>query len=179
MECGSGWGEGSKEEARWAQHAVTGLASVCLLTSCSPALAENAYVTGRPRVVDGDTLQVWTQAKLSGHPPPHCWQHAARKQSGFHAVCHKARVCLYCHRLYCVACSRIVVPVLINEREGRQVSDERIRLYGIDAPESKQMCKTAKGVDYACGKSPQGDVQPSSTARSVVQHLCLNKCRRC
>jgi endonuclease YncB( thermonuclease family) len=28
---------------------------------------------------------------------------------------------------------------------------ERIRLYGVDAPESKQLCTDAKGVEYACG----------------------------
>lgn len=32
-----------------------------------------------------------------------------------------------------------------------QMGDERVRLYGVDAPESKQMCTTNQGKEYACG----------------------------
>jgi hypothetical protein len=32
-----------------------------------------------------------------------------------------------------------------------ELGKERIRLYGIDAPETKQLCKNSKGQDYACG----------------------------
>ncbi|KAG2430777.1 hypothetical protein HYH02_013616 [Chlamydomonas schloesseri] len=31
------------------------------------------------------------------------------------------------------------------------INGERIRLYGVDAPESAQQCKDAKGAPYACG----------------------------
>eukprot|EP00241_Pyramimonas_parkeae_P006690 CAMPEP_0114260484 /NCGR_PEP_ID=MMETSP0058-20121206/20519_1 /TAXON_ID=36894 /ORGANISM="Pyramimonas parkeae, CCMP726" /LENGTH=319 /DNA_ID=CAMNT_0001375737 /DNA_START=156 /DNA_END=1112 /DNA_ORIENTATION=+ len=32
-----------------------------------------------------------------------------------------------------------------------KMGDERVRLYGVDAPESKQMCTTNQGKEYACG----------------------------
>lgn len=32
------------------------------------------------------------------------------------------------------------------------VGGTRIRMYGIDAPESKQLCRSAKGATYACGQ---------------------------
>ena len=33
-----------------------------------------------------------------------------------------------------------------------EVAGERIRLFGIDAPEGRQQCRDAKGEDYACGR---------------------------
>ena len=33
-----------------------------------------------------------------------------------------------------------------------EIHGQRIRFNGIDAPESRQLCKTAKGVDYPCGR---------------------------
>lgn len=32
-----------------------------------------------------------------------------------------------------------------------QIAGTKIRLYGIDAPETKQSCRNAQGKDYACG----------------------------
>ncbi len=32
-----------------------------------------------------------------------------------------------------------------------QVAGTRIRLYGMDAPEKAQLCKTKAGQDYPCG----------------------------
>jgi endonuclease YncB( thermonuclease family) len=32
------------------------------------------------------------------------------------------------------------------------INNERIRLYGVDAPESKQACKDSSGKEYACGQ---------------------------
>ncbi len=34
-----------------------------------------------------------------------------------------------------------------------QVAGERIRLFGIDAPESRQQCRDARGLDYPCGRA--------------------------
>jgi endonuclease YncB( thermonuclease family) len=34
-----------------------------------------------------------------------------------------------------------------------EISGERIRLYGIDAPESRQQCRTGSGRDYPCGRA--------------------------
>eukprot|EP00959_Pyramimonas_sp_CCMP1952_P001539 31623-Pyramimonas_sp.AAC.1 len=39
-----------------------------------------------------------------------------------------------------------------------EVAGTRIRLYGIDAPESLQMCKTKSGKDYSCGKLYSSDI---------------------
>ena len=33
-----------------------------------------------------------------------------------------------------------------------EIAGERIRLFGIDAPEGRQQCRDAKGADYACGR---------------------------
>ena len=35
----------------------------------------------------------------------------------------------------------------------REVGDSRVRLYGIDAPESKQLCLDRGGREFACGAS--------------------------
>lgn len=32
-----------------------------------------------------------------------------------------------------------------------QINDQKIRLYGFDAPEKAQLCKNAQGADYSCG----------------------------
>jgi endonuclease YncB( thermonuclease family) len=42
--------------------------------------------------------------------------------------------------------------IVIEDGKGGK---ERIRLLGIDAPESKQMCKDSKGSQYACGIESQ------------------------
>ena len=36
---------------------------------------------------------------------------------------------------------------------GLQVGGEKIRLFGLDAPESKQSCNDSKGHPYACGEA--------------------------
>ena len=33
-----------------------------------------------------------------------------------------------------------------------EIAGERIRLFGIDAPEARQQCRDAQGADYACGR---------------------------
>lgn len=39
------------------------------------------------------------------------------------------------------------------------INNERIRLYGVDAPESKQACKDASGKEYACGQVAQAALE--------------------
>jgi endonuclease YncB( thermonuclease family) len=34
-----------------------------------------------------------------------------------------------------------------------EIAGERIRLFGIDAPESRQQCRTGSGRDYPCGRT--------------------------
>ncbi|OOY03501.1 thermonuclease family protein [Thioclava sp. F28-4] len=39
------------------------------------------------------------------------------------------------------------------------VQNTRVRLFGIDAPEAKQSCKTAQGVRWACGRAATAELQ--------------------
>ena len=40
----------------------------------------------------------------------------------------------------------------IIDGDSLEVAGERIRLFGIDAPEARQQCRDAQGADYACGR---------------------------
>jgi len=40
----------------------------------------------------------------------------------------------------------------IVDGDSLEMSGERIRLFGIDAPESRQFCRDARGESYACGR---------------------------
>jgi len=40
----------------------------------------------------------------------------------------------------------------IVDGDSLEVAGERIRLFGIDAPEGRQQCRDANGQDYACGR---------------------------
>lgn len=40
----------------------------------------------------------------------------------------------------------------IIDGDSLEVAGERIRLFGIDAPEGRQQCRDANGQDYACGR---------------------------
>lgn len=42
-------------------------------------------------------------------------------------------------------------PARVVDGDTLEVGSERIRLFGIDAPETKQLCKNKSGKDYACG----------------------------
>lgn len=42
-------------------------------------------------------------------------------------------------------------PARVVDGDTLELGKERIRLFGIDAPESKQLCKNNRGNDYACG----------------------------
>ena len=40
----------------------------------------------------------------------------------------------------------------IIDGDSLEVAGERIRLFGIDAPEARQQCRDPQGADYACGR---------------------------
>jgi endonuclease YncB( thermonuclease family) len=41
----------------------------------------------------------------------------------------------------------------VVDGDSLEVAGERIRLFGIDAPEAHQQCRDARGVPYACGRA--------------------------
>lgn len=51
-----------------------------------------------------------------------------------------------------------------------EIHGERIRLNGIDAPESRQLCQDAKGRDYRCGQA---------AALALDDYLAANRPTRC
>ncbi|MEW5312535.1 MAG: hypothetical protein WDW38_004164 [Sanguina aurantia] len=62
----------------------------------------------------------------------------------------------------------------ITDGDTLVIGDQRIRLFGVDAPESKQLCKDAKGSDYACGltaKQALVDKVASQAVRCEVKNM--------
>jgi endonuclease YncB( thermonuclease family) len=51
-----------------------------------------------------------------------------------------------------VSASNIVGRASVIDGDTIDIQGERIRFNGIDAPESRQLCKTETGQDYRCGK---------------------------
>ena len=41
----------------------------------------------------------------------------------------------------------------VIDGDSLEVAGERIRLFGIDAPEARQYCRDARGQDYSCGRA--------------------------
>lgn len=68
-----------------------------------------------------------------------------------------------------------------------EIHGQRIRLNGIDAPESRQLCKAANGVDYPCGRRSAEALDTFLAASQPVQctfvardkyHRFVGDCRR-
>jgi len=47
---------------------------------------------------------------------------------------------------------RTTGEVQVTDGDTLRIGDQKFRLYGVDAPESKQTCKNARGKEYACGQ---------------------------
>jgi endonuclease YncB( thermonuclease family) len=117
--------------------------------SSMPALA---VLVGAPRVVDGDTLEVTTHKKhhigfkkyLQGSPPYSVYLEA---ENISRRISHHFNWLAYLHSW------KSILNVEFCKGWYAQVAGTRIRLFGMDAPESKQLCKTSKGKDYSCGES--------------------------
>jgi hypothetical protein len=59
-----------------------------------------------------------------------------------------------------------------------EVADTKIRLEGIDAPETKQVCIAGSGEEYACGVNPFSlRVQKGFEPQSIIdnRYCCLTK----
>lgn len=57
----------------------------------------------------------------------------------------------------------ITGPVAVIDGDTLKMGTRRIRLFGIDAPESRQTCQTARGTDWWCG------TEASKAMRAIVE----------
>ena len=55
----------------------------------------------------------------------------------------------------------------VTDGDTLKIADQRIRLHGIDAPESKQVCKL-QGVDWACGKQASQELRNLTRGRAII-----------
>lgn len=133
--------------------------------TCGASEAADQIVEGPARVVDGDTLEVRLQ------PDPSWLAHA-----GVFLVSSHPSSCI----------------LLLAERRPRlQVSGEKIRLFGLDAPEKAQSCSDQGGRPYACGAPsllfeffisqcngtpPLNPYTPSHSSRVVLHLICPIPC---
>lgn len=61
---------------------------------------------------------------------------------------------------------------MLNLRDS-QVGQEKIRLFGLDAPETKQSCNDSKGHAYACGDPMQCHRHLPSTSTINIRNTVL------
>jgi endonuclease YncB( thermonuclease family) len=55
----------------------------------------------------------------------------------------------------------------VIDGDSLEIAGERIRLFGIDAPESRQECRDAGGRPYPCGREAARALAAASTGRTV------------
>lgn len=65
---------------------------------------------------------------------------------------------------------RIIGDARVVDGDTLEVSGTRIRLFGIDAPESKQQCANASKQQYACGATPKLAMPAAACQRRAVRH---------
>jgi endonuclease YncB( thermonuclease family) len=58
--------------------------------------------------------------------------------------------------------------VTIRDGDTITVGRQDYRLNGIDAPEFKQMCKTAAGIDWPCGQQARNELAARVTGRTLT-----------
>jgi endonuclease YncB( thermonuclease family) len=70
---------------------------------------------------------------------------------------------------------RLIPPELIKAETARvrdgdtiSVNEVTFRLYGIDAPEYRQMCKDSAGKDWPCGKAARAQLEAFVLSGSIV-----------
>lgn len=107
---------------------VETVAALSLVTQSAPAHA-GEIIQGMPRISDGDTLQV---------------------NSLVHAQLAVTLICIRLARTRWLANPRYLC-LRARSCADMQINDQKIRLYGFDAPEKAQLCKNAQGAEYSCG----------------------------
>ena len=60
-------------------------------------------------------------------------------------------------------------PVRVVDGDTLAIGKSRIRLYGLDAPESKQACQSADGREYSCGLTSK-DALAAKIGKQVHMH---------
>lgn len=118
----------SSGAAAFGRAVLAGVAS-CLVLASSANASSPGVIAGPARVVDGDTL-------VRG------------------SLMQRVVACGVSARTTAIARNNTPCPLPLRPPPPAPVqviNGERIRLYGVDAPESAQQCKDAKGAPYACG----------------------------
>lgn len=114
------------------------LAVTIALSPDAAAAAAAETFQGVPRIVDGDTLVVRCRS---------CMRHASlpRSSASGHPAT-RSQTSSGCYALFwgCAVPSHAACLT-------RQVDGNKVRLFGVDAPESKQSCSAADGSQYLCG----------------------------
>ena len=67
------------------------------------------------------------------------------------------------------ALADITGPAIVTDGDSIKIDGQRIRIYGIDAPEQKQSCTYTNGEEWPCG----------SVATAFMSHLVANHVVTC
>ena len=59
-------------------------------------------------------------------------------------------------------------PARVVDGDSLEIGGQRVRLFGIDAPEGRQQCRNAQGQDFACGREVARALETLIGGRSVT-----------
>ena len=62
----------------------------------------------------------------------------------------------------------------VIDGDSLEVSGERIRLFGVDAPEGRQWCRDAKGEEYRCGREARRALAALIDSRPVTCRMVMH-----
>lgn len=139
------------------------LLSVASVSEAKPPGASN-IIEGPARVVDGDTLWIGEQMRSSSAPVT-VWEPDSATR------CPAAAVGPTCSCPGIYAAPSRQTAMLVARATGLMHScclflhwlhcagKDKVRLYGIDAPEKSQSCTDEKGQTYSCGKASTDALQ--------------------